>query len=412
MADLATPGRTGNLALLAVAGLLVLGAIGCFAAPADLNLRLPGFGAAGLALLLMVAYTVLTQRHAQRQALEVKQASETQQAAIMRLLDEITNLANGDLTGEMEVSSDFTGNIADSLNYTVQTLRGLVGTINDTSVEITTAASGTSQRVNQMSEAAEGQAREIARATQAINAASRSLEDVAARAEKLAGQAKGSVDTAHNGAATVGRTIQGMSQLREQIQDTAKRIKRLGESSQEIGNIIEFINDLAEQTNTLALNASIQAAMAGESGRGFAVVADEVQRLAERAGGATKQIESLIKTIQSDTQEAVTSMERSTANVVGGAKSAEEAGLALTRIESNSQELARTVQEIASAARGQSADTTRLAQAMQGIREISVQTSATARSTADSVNELNVLSQKLRESVAGFTLPSESRNEA
>jgi len=280
-----------------------------------------------------------------------------------------------------------------------------VGTINDTSVEIAAAASSTTERVQQMSTSSEGQAREIVRATQAISYGSRSLEEVATRAEKLAEQAKTSVDTAHNGAATVGRTIAGMATLREQIQDTAKRIKRLGESSQEIGNIIEFINDIAEQTNTLALNASIQAAMAGESGRGFAVVADEVQRLAERAASATKQIESLVKTIQADTQEAITSMERSTTNVVGGAKSAEEAGLALTRIEASSQELAKVIQDIAAASRTQSVETTKLATTMQGIREVSVQTSATAHQTAESVGELNVLSAKLRESVSGFKLP-------
>ncbi|MDP3857993.1 MAG: methyl-accepting chemotaxis protein [Stagnimonas sp.] len=330
-----------------------------------------------------------------------------QQQAILRLLDEITNLANGDLTGELTVSEDFTGNIADSLNYTVQTLRELVGTINRTSVEIAAAASSTANSAERMSEASEGQAREIVQATRSINTASRSLEDVAGRAEKLAEQAKSSVEVAHNGAATVGRTIQGMSTLREQIQDTAKRIKRLGESSQEIGNIIEFINDIAEQTNTLALNASIQAAMAGEAGRGFAVVADEVQRLAERAGSATRQIETLVKTIQADTQEAVTSMERSTTNVVGGAKSAEEAGLALTRVEASSQELAKLIQEIAGAARGQSAETTRLADTMQGIRQVAVQTSSTAQQTAEAVGELSVLSEKLRESVAGFKLPTD-----
>lgn len=363
-----------------------------------------------VALIMVGLFVYLTITQSRRREAMFRAQEQQQQQSILSLLDEITNIANGDLTGELTVTADFTGNIADSLNFTVQTLRGLVGTINETSVEIAAAASSTTERVQQMSTSSEGQAREIVRATQAISFGSRSLEEVATRAEKLAEQAKVSVDTAHNGAATVGRTIAGMATLREQIQDTAKRIKRLGESSQEIGNIIEFINDIAEQTNTLALNASIQAAMAGESGRGFAVVADEVQRLAERAAAATKQIESLVKTIQTDTQEAITSMERSTTNVVGGAKSAEEAGLALTRIEASSQELAKVIQDIAGASRAQSAETTKLAVTMQGIREVSVQTSVSAHQTAESVGELSALSAKLRESVAGFKLPMDESN--
>jgi twitching motility protein PilJ len=329
------------------------------------------------------------------------------QQAILNLLDEITNLANGDLTVDVTVTQDFTGAIADSLNYTVQTLRTLVGTINDTSAEVVAAAASTQNIARQMNEASERQAKEIGAVTNAITATSHSLQDVSGRAEKLANQAQTSVQVAHDGAATVGRTIQNMASLREQIQDTAKRIKRLGESSQEIGNITELINDIAEQTNTLALNASIQAAMAGEAGRGFAVVADEVQRLAERATSATRQIENLVKTIQADTNEAIISMERSTANVVAGAKSAEEAGQALTQIESTSQDLAKLIQEIAGSARGQSGEATKIAGTMQGIREIAVQTSGSAERTSLAVGELNTLSDKLRESVAGFKLPAD-----
>jgi twitching motility protein PilJ len=287
----------------------------------------------------------------------------------------------------------------------VQTLRGLVGTINQTSEQIVSSAASTQDTAQRMSQASDRQAREVVAAANSITSTSQQLQDVAGRAERIAVQAQTSVQIAHNGASTVGRTIQNMAVLREQIQDTAKRIKRLGESSQEIGNIIEFINDIAEQTNTLALNASIQAAMAGEAGRGFAVVADEVQRLAERAGSATRQIENLVKTIQADTNEAIVSMERSTSNVVAGAKSAEEAGQALTRIEASSQELAKGIQDISVAARSQSAEANKIAGTMQGIREIAVQTSGSAATTAQAIGELNLLSDKLRESVAGFKLP-------
>jgi twitching motility protein PilJ len=282
--------------------------------------------ALALAVFLLLAYVFINIVSVRRRIQSAEARDAKQQAAILSLLDEITTLADGDLTVNVTVTEDFTGAIGDSINYTVDTLRGLVGTINETSVEIANAAGTTQATAQSMNQASESQAAEIVEIANRVTRSSESLNKVAERAEQLARQANESVSIAHTGASTVGRTIQGMAALREQIQDTAKRIKRLGESSQEIGNITELINDIAEQTNTLALNASIQAAMAGESGRGFAVVADEVQRLAERAASATRQIETLVKTIQADTNEAIVSMERSTSNVVAGARSAEEAG--------------------------------------------------------------------------------------
>ena len=228
---------------------------------------------------------------------------------------------------------------------------------------------------------------------------------MASEAQTLAHQSELSLQTAKSGGETVRRSIDSMEALREQIQDTSKRIKRLGESSQEIGNIIELINDIAEQTGTLALNASIQAAMAGEQGRGFAVVAEEVQRLAERASSATRQVETLVNTIQADTNEAMVSMERSTVNVVSGARSAEDAGGALTRVQRSSQTMAELIAEIAGDARQQSAGTTAVARQMQGIREVSTQTSRSSTETAAAVDELAQLSTALRQSVAGFKLP-------
>jgi len=361
--------------------------------------------AGALAVVMLVVFVVLFLYNVRTSLRDAADRDARQQKAILELLDEITNLADGDLTVDVTVTEDFTGAIADSINYTVGAMRGLVGTINESSVEISTAASSAADTARKMNQASERQAKEVTNVTNAIVASSQQLEKVAGRAEALAQDAQKSVQVAHSGAETVNRTIQNMTSLREQIQDTAKRIKRLGESSQEIGNIIEFINDISEQTNTLALNASIQASMAGEQGRGFAVVADEVQRLAERAASATRQIENLVKTIQADTTEAIVSMERSTANVVAGAKSAEEAGQALTQIESSSNDLARLIQEISAAARGQSAAASKIAGTMQVIRDIAVQTSGSAAQTADAVGNLNTLSEKLRQSVAGFKLP-------
>ncbi len=358
-----------------------------------------------LAIAAIVAFFLLFARSTRSGSAETEQRDARQQQAILGLLDEITNLADGDLTVDVTVTEDFTGAIADSINYTVQNMRALVGTINNTSEQLAQSAAQTQQIASRMNQASERQAKDVTAVTTQIAATSQQMQQVAGRAEQLARHAQESVAVAHNGAQTVDRTIQGMNTLREQIQDTAKRIKRLGESSQEIGNIIELINDIAEQTSTLALNASIQAAMAGEQGRGFAVVAEEVQRLAERASTATRQIENLVKTIQADTNEAIISMERSTHNVVSGARSAEEAGGALTQVETSSQQIARLIQEISGAARNQSAAATTIAGQMQNIREIAVQTSGSAGQTAHAIGELNALSEKLRASVAGFKLP-------
>ena len=264
------------------------------------------------------------------------------QDAILRLLDEMSSLADGDLTVQATVTDDITGAIADSINYAIEALRELVATINDTAMQLDQATRQTQAAAGHLAKASVAQSRQVAAATDAVSAMAASIEEVSGNAERSADVARHAVDVAHKGGDAVRRTIDGMNTIRENIQDTSKRIKRLGESSQEIGNIVELINDIAEQTNILALNASIQASMAGESGRGFAVVADEVQRLAERAGHATRQIEVLVRTIQSDTNEAVVSMERTTTDVVGGALLAENAGAALGEIEGVSNQIAQS----------------------------------------------------------------------
>ena len=241
--------------------------------------------------------------------------NERNQQAILRLLDELGSLADGDLTVEATVTEDITGAIADSINFAIEKLRELVETIDQTSIMVDSAAKQTENTATHLARAAENQTREINAATESIVSMAASIEEVSGNAERSSDVARHSVDVAHKGGEAVRRTIDGMNTIRETIQETSKRIKRLGESSQEIGNIVELINDIAEQTNILALNASIQASMAGEAGRGFAVVADEVQRLAERSTNATKQIEVLVRTIQADTNEAVVSMERSTTDV-------------------------------------------------------------------------------------------------
>jgi twitching motility protein PilJ len=333
--------------------------------------------------------------------------NERNQQAILRLLDEMGSLADGDLTVNATVSEDITGAIADSVNFAIEALRSLVKTINDASQGVASAAQEAQATAMHLAEASEHQATQITNASAAINEIAVSIDEVSKNSLESADVAQRSVLIAHNGAEVVRDTIKGMNNIRTQIQDTSKRIKRLGESSQEIGNIVELINDIAEQTNILALNAAIQAASSGESGRGFAVVADEVQQLAERASSATRQIEGIVKTIQTDTNEAVRSMEQTTSEVVGGARKAEDAGEALTEIETVSNDLAELIQNISEAARQQSVAATNISGTMNVIQEITTQTSAGTQQTAESIGNLVELATELRKSVEDFKLPDD-----
>ena len=365
-------------------------------------------GLLAVALVLLIGLGALHARSSvfEQTSREQGQQNERNQQAILRLLDELGSLADGDLTVEATVTEDITGAIADSINYAIEKLRELVATINETAIMVDSAAKQTENTAVHMARAADTQRKEITAATESIVSMAGSIEEVSGNAERSSDVARHSVEVAHKGGEAVRRTIDGMNTIRETIQETSKRIKRLGESSQEIGNIIELINDIAEQTNILALNASIQASMAGEAGRGFAVVADEVQRLAERSTNATKQIEVLVRTIQADTNEAVVSMERSTTDVVGGALLAENAGAALDEIEQVSNQIASLVQNISGSARQQAGSAADVTRRTTKLKEISDQTGRATTATAASISKLSELASQLRQTVAGFTLPS------
>jgi twitching motility protein PilJ len=353
-----------------------------------------------------------TMRRVYRGSTEARRLAESQseqndrnQRAILRLLDELGSLADGDLTVQATVTEDITGAIADSINYAVEALRALVTTIERTAIQIDAAARQTQASAAHLARASENQSQQVAASTESIANMAVSIEEVSGNAERSSDVARHSVDVAHKGSTAVRRTIEGMNAIRETIQETSKRIKRLGESSQEIGNIVELINDIAEQTNILALNASIQASMAGEQGRGFAVVADEVQRLAEKSANATKQIEVLVRTIQSDTNEAVVSMERSTTDVVSGALLAENAGAGLDEIEKVSNQIAMLVQNISNTARQQATAAAGMARNMGVLQEISAQTAESTGATSEAIGKLAAQASELRKSVAGFKLP-------
>jgi len=360
-------------------------------------------GALALASILLIGLVMV--QVTRRRLSETAEKNERNQTAILRLLDEIGDLADGDLTVAATVTEDFTGAIADSINYSIDQLRDLVETINQTAVQVSGAAQETQATAMHLAEASEHQAQEIAGASAAINEMAVSIDQVSANAAESSAVAERSVAIANKGNEVVHNTITGMDNIREQIQDTSKRIKRLGESSQEIGDIVSLINDIADQTNILALNAAIQASMAGDAGRGFAVVADEVQRLAERSSAATKQIEALVKTIQTDTNEAVISMEQTTSEVVRGARLAQDAGVALEEIEKVSKSLAALIQNISNAARQQASSAGHISNTMNVIQEITSQTSSGTTATAKSIGNLAKMANEMRHSVSGFTLP-------
>ncbi|WP_010485682.1 methyl-accepting chemotaxis protein [Pseudomonas sp. S9] len=358
-----------------------------------------------LVLASIILIGIVMVRSTNRRLAETAEKNDRNQTAILRLLDEIADLADGDLTVAATVTEDFTGAIADSINYSIDQLRDLVATINLTAVQVAGAAQETQATAMHLAEASEHKAQEIAGASAAINEMAVSIDQVSANASESSAVAELSVAIANKGNEVVHNTITGMDNIREQIQDTSKRIKRLGESSQEIGDIVSLINDIADQTNILALNAAIQASMAGDAGRGFAVVADEVQRLAERSSAATKQIEALVKTIQTDTNEAVISMEQTTSEVVRGARLAQDAGVALEEIEKVSKTLAALIQNISNAARQQASSAGHISNTMNVIQEITSQTSSGTTATAKSIGNLAKMASEMRKSVSGFTLP-------
>jgi twitching motility protein PilJ len=368
------------------------------------------FGVLALACLLILGVQLIRDAHAhteevRRREQESRERNRRNQDSILKLLDEMSDLAEGDLTAYASVTEDITGAIADAFNYAIDALRHLVARIDNTAEAVAESAQTSRTRAVQVSVASDRQNAEIIKAAATIQDMADSVERVSANAAESSEVAKRSVAIANKGAREVRETIDGLDDIRLTIQDTAKRLKRLGESSQEIGAMVGLIDDIADQTNVLALNAAIQASMAGESGRGFAVVADEVQRLAERAGQTTKRIEQLVKTIQADTGEAIESMEKSTTGVVSGALLAQGAGTSLGEIENVSRHLAKLIESISATSRDQAERAGAVAKTMSAIRTITTQTRAGANITAKSVGNLADLAEALKTSVAGFRLP-------
>jgi twitching motility protein PilJ len=361
-----------------------------------------------LGLLVIVSVLALfwsVLRHSKKFKEVSSQRSQVSEDAVIKLLDEIGDLAQGDLTVEAEVTDEATGAIADSINFAVGEMRSLVVGIKSAAGKMNEATEGTESLIAGLLTSSDSQSQEILNSAEDVTNMTDAINRMSESASVSSAQARLSTEAAQKGADAVRNTVRGMNTARHQIQETAKQLKRLGESSQQINEIVNLIQDVTEQTNVLSLNASIQAAMAGEAGRGFAVVAEEVQRLAERSARASNEITELVKNIQQDANSAIASMEATTEEVVSGATTADEAGRALNEIESVSQTLLDAIEKVAEDARSESQVAQTVVGRMTNLQSATSDADLSVSQVAIALEQMRSVADQLNQSISGFKLP-------
>ncbi|QSJ15415.1 methyl-accepting chemotaxis protein [Nostoc sp. UHCC 0702] len=327
---------------------------------------------------------------------------EALQQQLLELLNNVEGAARGDLTVRADVTTGEIGTVADFFNSIVESLRDIVTQVKQAATQVNGAIGSNETAIRQLAEEALIQAAEINRTLDAVDKMTHSMQAVAASAQQAAKVANHAADNAAKSGQAMDFTVQNILSLRETVGDTAKKVKRLGESSQQISRVVSLINQIAMQTNLLAINASIEAARAGEEGQGFAVVAEEVGELAARSAAATQEIEEIVENIQRETNEVVQAMEIGTIQVVDGTRIVEEAKENLSQILDVSRQIDLLIQSISTATASQVETSQTVSQLMKDIAAISQRTSDSSRQVSQSLQETVEISHQLQETVETF----------
>ncbi|NJL22074.1 MAG: GAF domain-containing protein [Leptolyngbyaceae cyanobacterium SM1_3_5] len=373
---------------------------------ADLNFMRQAGIQLGFALEQADLFTQREQARVETEALseERRQQRESLQMQLLGLLSDVEGATRGDLTVRADVTAGEIGTVADFFNSIVESLRQIVTKVKDSATQVNSSLGENEGAIRQLAEAALIQAEETTRTLDSMEDMTRSIQAVADSAQQAAAVARTASATAESGGQAMDLTVQNILGLRETVGETAKKVKRLGESSQQISKVVSLINQIAMQTNLLAINAGIEAARAGEEGQGFAVVAEEVGELAARSSAATQEIEAIVNNIQRETSMVVQAMEESTAQVVEGTQLVEGAKQSLSQILDVSQQIDQLVQSISQATASQVETSEVVTRLMKDIAQVSKRTSTSSKQVSGALRQTVAIAQELQASVGEFEI--------